>query len=549
MELDEETSTLASGALWQNVGSIAMKAVSFIYTIIIARLVSQEEVGLFYFALALVGVIGTFSDFGISQTVQRYVPFYLGKGDKISAGRVIFLTATLGAVMAALVSSATFFGSAFIASIFENPALGPVISLLAVYLAINQTVNISQSLLASLKLMRERAIGGNIQNASKLALTIGTVALLGPNATSLAWAFLLSFISGAAYLIFALVRALRGLNLPKISGTSWCAPMLREVMPFGLMMVGISTFGILITYTDRTMLGYMLKSDANVQIAIYSISTSLASLSHILAGSITIILLPVASGLAGGRDTKKLAKAAHTSIRWLLFSSVPIVAFLAAFAAPMLRLLYGAPYEPGALSLALFAAGYLLFFLGSVQATLIAAHRLVRLELAAFASGLAVNVLFNALLIPIFGISGAAFSSLMSFGAISAINHYYAVRQFKFQFPHSAWKNLFAGVLVFALLFALQSASYQMLTSVTIDLPFGEIGALVADKTIKLGLLLVFFAAGCLAYLLLLNSLRLLKPEDMGVFDKITSKLGIPESIRGRLSSAVFFSIRKEGSN
>lgn len=544
MELDEETAALASGTLWQNAGNIAMKLVSFVYTVLVARLVSQEEVGLFYFALSLVGIITIFADFGLSQTVQRYVPYYLGKGERMAASRVLALSVLLSTALLLAVTVIAFFAAPSLAGVFNNPGLGPVLAFLAIYLCINQCFNIASSVLVALKQMRERSIGANLQNLLKLAFTIALVAVLGPNARALAAAFMLSFIAGAFYLLWALRTALRRLDLPPPSGFGWCVPMLADILPFGLTMVSISMFGVFIGYTDRVLLGYLLPLGANVQIAIYSFAINLASLAGLFAASITIILLPVASGLISHPDATRIHKAARTSMRWMLFSALPLAAFLAAFSAPLLRVVYGAAYEPGALSLSIFTIGTVFFLLGTVQGTLIAAHRLVRLELKAFMAGAAVNIILNLLLIPRFGINGSAFAGLVCFAVIAWVNQHYAARRFGFSIPSSVWKNLLAGALVGLLLFALEQASYGYVVGFHLfTVPGSSVAAGVMDKAASAALLSVFFCIGSLAYLVLLNLMRLFEREDRRVFEKIAAKAGLPHPAAARLADWVFWNL------
>jgi O-antigen/teichoic acid export membrane protein len=311
-------------------------------------------------------------------------------------------------------------------------------------------------------------------------------------------------------------------------------------------MVGISMFGAFLAYSDRVLLGYLLRGDANAQIAIYTLATSLASMVALLAGSITTMLLPVTSGLVSQRSTERITKATQTSLRWILFSTIPFAVFFSAFAAPSLRVLYGAAYEPGALALMLFSIGTLLSMLGAVQGILIAAHRMVKLELTAFIIGAIVNVVLNVLLIPSFGINGSAFASMVSMIVVAVISHFYASRRFGFSIPVSVYKNLLAGALVFLLLLALEQASYGYLVNLPLQISDGSLVMNIMDKVAKVAILSIFFAIGSLAYLVLINVMRLFEREDRHVFDGLLAKTGLPAAWRARISRIVFWHLRLE---
>ncbi len=540
LELDEETAVMAVGTFWSNLGIIAVKLISFIYMIIIARLVAQSEVGLFYLGIGMVGVISIFADLGISQTVQRYLPYYLGKRDKVSASKVLTLNIVLGFVLLFIVAIAVFLLAPTIAGIYKTPGLAPLLSLLAIYLCVNQTFNILSNILIALKCMKERSIGTNVQNTLKVVFTVILVFTLGPSAMALAAAFILSLIVGAFYLIYALYDKLKRLELPAVD-LRGCYSLLLDILPFGIVMVSISTFSLLISYTGVLSLGYILGSASSVPVGIYSMATAFASVASILAASVISILLPVASGLVSKTDSSKIHKTAQTALRWVLFSTIPIVAFLAAFAPSLLRVIYGADYESGAISLALFSIGTLFYYIGSVQGTLIAAHRLVKLELIAFCCGALVNIALNFMLIPGFGINGAAFASLAAFAVIACINHYYAKREFGFVFPNSAWRNLLAGLIVFGALAALQYAVYGYLLNLPLPLANGALAGIVLDKIAKVAILGVFFAAGCLLYLALLNIMRLFEAEDRQVMVHLLTKMKLPAQARALILSCIFW--------
>ncbi len=546
MELDEETSALASGTLWQNIGQIAVKLVSFIYTILIARLVAPDEVGLFYFALGLIGVISIFADFGLSQTVQRYVPFYLGKKDKMSAARVLVLSIVLSTLMVAIVALITYAGTPLLGQIFGNPQLGPLMLLFAVYLCVNQTFNIASSTLTALKIMKERSLGSNLQNVLKVLLTIALIMVMGPTARALTIAFILSFIIGTVYLLWALHRALTRLNLPATPGFGWYPALLWETLPFGLTLLSISMFSTLLAYTDRVIIGFILQAGAAVPIAIYSMASNLASVTGLLASSVITILLPVASGLVSQNDPAKISKAAWTAMRWVLFSTIPVLAFIVAFSNPLLFVLYGTTYVSGAVCLALFSLGSFFFILGSVPGTLIAAHRLVRLELSAFIAAALLNVVLNLVLIPPFGINGASFASMLSFALLACINYGYAHQRLGFRLSDSFPRHLLAGLLLAGFMFLLAVLVYAPLSSLIPRLSDGSLVMGLTDKVFQVAILSVFTGLDCLAYLVLLNLLHLFEHEDRQVLKSILAKAGVPPAWSERLARGVFWRLAKE---
>jgi len=55
---------------------LIMKFFAFIYFIIVAITVSQEEVGQFFFVLSVISIIALFSNLGLGEeALSRFVPF------------------------------------------------------------------------------------------------------------------------------------------------------------------------------------------------------------------------------------------------------------------------------------------------------------------------------------------------------------------------------------------------------------------------------------------------------------------------------------------
>ena len=541
MELDEETAQLASGTMWQNLSNIVVKLASFIYTILIARLVAQDEVGLFYFGLSIVGIMLIFADFGLSTAVQRYIPFHLGRKEKAMAGSIIRFSVMV--VTAALVigSAATYLLADDFANFFHNPGLGPVMRLLSMQLAIYTIFNLLISLLTAFKQLRGVSVGYALQNVLKIVTMVLLVFTLGADAQTLSIAHMLSFVIPCFYLMWELRKPLASVGSSvKLSFSSY-EPIAREIIPFGLTIVGIVLFSNLISYTDRVMLGYYLQADVNAQIAIYTMATGFAGLVVIFAGSVLPIFLPVVSELIGKGDKAQVNKISQTALRWALFSSIPVAAFICAFAAPILRVLYGPAYESGAWVLVLFSIGTLLSTLGSVQRTALAGMRLLRVEMISMVCGALANVALCVLLIPLYGINGAGFASLVAFGVMTLINHHYAQKYLGFQFPANTWKNLLAGGVVLVALAGIQLVAYDSLVHLPIPISDGSLAMGVLDKIVKTAILCLFLVLGGLLYLVLVNLLHLFEHEDRVVFSRILGKFGVPKDWQNHFARTVFW--------
>ncbi len=540
MELDEETAMMAKGAIWQNISNMLVKLSGFIYTIIIARMATQSDVGLFYFGMGILGIVGIFSDLGLVQSAIRYIPYHLGKNERESAQRIATITVIFGTFFGIIGSLIFFVFSHEIAAYFQNPPLEPILQLFAIHLVVAQIFGIASSLLFAMKKVRENTIASAIQGVLKLILTFLLIFAIGASARTLTIAFTLSYIIGAFVVLYYLKNSLAWANLKIVSSKREYIWALKELVPFGITMVSISMFYTVMGYLDRIMIGYFYGEAGNAQIGIYTLAISLAGLAGIFAGSIYSIFYPLVSELVGKNDLPKVAKTSATALRWVIYSSVPTTAYLCAFALPIIRVLYGGSYEPGYYSLVFFSIGIFASLLGLVQRVTLAGMRLVKIELIAVVIGAVANIILNFILIPPYGITGAAFASMISLMVMSVINQYYAKKIFNFNFPQNAWKNIFAGILLFLFLQAIEIGVVDQLTGIKI-VAGDQLAFAISDKVVKVAILSVFFFIGLAFYGVLLNLMKLFEHEDAHVFEKVLRKAYVPHWLVKIVKRIAFF--------
>ncbi|HQT44605.1 MAG TPA: flippase [Candidatus Micrarchaeota archaeon] len=540
MELDEETAVMAKGAIWSNISNILVKLSGFVYTVLIARMATQSDVGLFYFGMGIMGIIGIFSDLGLTQSVIRYVPYHLGKNEREEAQRIATITVIFGTLFGVIGSIIFFVFARQIAGYFQNPPLEPVLQLFAIQLVVSQIYAITNALLLAMKKIKETTIASTIQGVLKLVFTFVLILSIGASASTLTIAFTLSYIVGAFFVIYYLKTALSWANLKVVSSRREYLWALKELVPFGITMVSISMFYTVMGYVDRIMIGYFYGEAGNAMIGIYSLAIGLAGMAAIFASSIYGIFYPLVSELVGKNDLPKVARTSATALRWVIYSSVPTTAYLCAFALPILRVLYGGSYEPGYYTLVFFSIGIFANYLGLVQRTALAGMRLVKIELIAVIIGATVNIILNFILIPPYGITGAAVSSMLGFSIMTIVNQYYANKVFGFKFPKNAWKNIFAGILVFLFLQGIEMGIVDQLTGIKI-VAGDQLALAISDKVVKVGILMIFFFVGLAFYGVLLNIMRLFEHEDAQVFEKVLHKAYVPHWLVRITKRIVFF--------
>ena len=189
--------------------------VQFIVSIILARMLSPGEIGVFSMTIVFVNIAHIFRDFGVSTYLQRE-PELTPEKMRAAIG-VMFTTSWI-------IAAALYLSSPWISQWFNEPAMLPVMEVLAIGFLFIPFGSITHSLLT-----REFAAGKqaivNVVGTLAFTVTCLSLAFLGFGTMSMAWANLANIICCAIAYI-----PLRPKNLPWMpSFRNW-----RNVVHFGI---------------------------------------------------------------------------------------------------------------------------------------------------------------------------------------------------------------------------------------------------------------------------------------------------------------------------
>ncbi len=187
---------------------------------------------------------------------------------------------------------------------------------------------------------------------------------------------------------------------------------LRYMLRFSLPIVVASVASFAVHSFDRIVVAHYLPIAA---VAFYTIPYALGQKTWKVVSNITSVVLPSASELSSKQAHVKVQDLYLRATKMVLLLSTPVIAVLMAIPAPILRYYVGEDFAVrGHLALRLLAAGFLLNILGHVP--FVVAQGIGRPLIPARYSlfNAAANVSLFVLLIPRYGIAGAAGAFLIS---------------------------------------------------------------------------------------------------------------------------------------
>ena len=319
---------------WSFTGNGATMLVTFAGSIVIARLLTPREMGIYAVAMATIGIVQLFTAFGVGSYVIRETDLTPRKLDAAF---------TVNLVLSIALAAAIFLLGRFGAFLLSEPSIASVLQLLAITPILGALGFRPSAMLQRQLQFRGASIIGVI---CTIITTVGTIvaALLGASYMSPAYGSLVSSIVGTV-LITAIGREHFGLRL---SIYEW-----RKITSFGVRIMSISGVSNAAFRLSDIVIGHSLGLAA---LGLYSRATNL---SNMIFGNIYAPLTRVVfSQLSGAqRDGDRVTEVFLRGFRIIVAFVGPIMLGVAVLANPLILLIYGEQWTGAALPLSLILVG------------------------------------------------------------------------------------------------------------------------------------------------------------------------------------------------
>lgn len=185
-------------------------------------------------------------------------------------------------------------------------------------------------------------------------------------------------------------------------------PIILSAWPFGL----VSLLGIVMINTDILILGLMSTAE---QVGFYSAAQKPIQFIYLIPSLLSAAFLPSLSRLANRDDKKeKFRSRIEQGIKTTLFLAIPAAIGGAILAKPIILLLYGSAYLAATTSFLILCLTFIAVFPSALIVNAAFASGSQRDFVIYSFLGIIGNIILDIFLIPKFGISGAAFATLLN---------------------------------------------------------------------------------------------------------------------------------------
>ena len=426
-EAQQSLRQITKGALIVFLGILLSKVFSYVFRLVVARL-GTNEYGLISLGLAILSLLSTFSLFGFtSGAIARYVSYFHSLHDHPKLRGTILFSLKLTLFASLFFAVVLFLFADVIPSYFfphllpgEKDALSLILVLLALGLPLDALGSLMTEMLRGFQqvtyMVYAKFLSGNLLKVpfALLFVSLGfgvvgaTFAYVLGLAVTLAVAFY--FLQARTYKVFRARHEASYLN--------------KELLSYSWPLVLSGLLTMVFTLTDTLMLGYFTTASV---VGIYNAVMPTANLIFLFQHTLMILFMPILTDFFAKQKRDVFLSVYRSITKWVFMINLTAVALFALFGVQLVRFLFGAPYvevpfafmgwemDGSLVALVLLASGLSLVYTFATTHNVLMIYKFTRLVfLNTFLTALA-NVVLNYLLIPPFGMVGAALATSISF--------------------------------------------------------------------------------------------------------------------------------------
>jgi O-antigen/teichoic acid export membrane protein len=395
---------LARGSVVSFGGSAASAAFGLVLVVVLGRMLGDAGAGVVLQTIGVFTIVLAVARLGTDSAALWILPRLAEDRPHALRATTVLLVVVAGAAgtVSALVVTG---GAAWSATIDPHDEVGPALAAIAWCLPPAAMLLTALAATRALGGVLPYTLVGGVLLPGARPLSVALVVALGGGLVSaaLAWAAPVVLALGAALAVVA--SQLRRHHEPSMSWAALRASGVPSAIArYAPPRVVSESLSQMLAWLDVILVGAIAGPAAA---GVYGGATRIAAAGALVDSAIRVVVSPVFSRLLHRGDTAGLADVFRAATTWLVLFSTPAYLLLAIFAPVVLSLL-GPGFATGGTALVALCTGAIVTFLaGSIHSVLLMSGRS---GLAALnkAVAVAVDVALLLVLVPIWGITGAA---------------------------------------------------------------------------------------------------------------------------------------------
>lgn len=405
-------SQILNSSIFIFLGILSANLFTYFYKLIIARSYGPEWFGIFSLALMASTFVASIFALGIPESIVRFNSRYLGQ-KSINKSRYLIKLTSITLWTASIIGGIiVFFSAELIAiNIFSEPKLVNPIKFFSLLVPLILMFNFYLGILLSHEKIRWYSLIANtLPTGSRLIILI-VIIFLGFGTDSIFVSYVTSYILSLLALFYIL-----GILLPKHKNqnkinTNEKKKINKELIEYSLPLIFVGFLTKIYFWTDSFFIGYYLDA-ANV--GIYNVAVSIALLLTLVPPLFLQIFVPIVNKEYSKGNKNVVQQLSQQIGKWIFIINLPVLILFFTFPGAIINILFGEEFLPGATPLKILVIAAFINSLGLTSEKLILMKGKTKLLFFNLVITSIANIILNILLIPRFGINGAAMATSLA---------------------------------------------------------------------------------------------------------------------------------------
>jgi stage V sporulation protein B len=401
--------------VWLTASEVIFNIASYIVHASVGRILGPADYGRYGLVISLTTMIIVLVGNGLPTAMSKYLSEVFEK----APWKVPIIKRTSAKLQTLIMGSLTaifFFASPLIAKLLGDPSLAPLFALSSLIIPTFAAASFYLHYFNGLHYFRFQATLKIIRSFARLLFIVGLALLFGlPGSVS---GYILSPLSVFFVGLVAdwIITKKSFSQKPEQGFTFPGKLLLQYAWPFTLFLISYE----LVLTLDLYLVQALLRDD--IATGLYNAAITVGRIPYYLFYALAVMMIPAIakSSIDGGPE--KIRELVEKSLRLMALLLFPFVTLLAVYAEPILHLFYGNWYLGAANAMSVFAVGAGLLTVFYVLAFALNGAGLVKIPMKLSGAGVLFALVLNLILIPPFGIVGAASATtIVSFFLMLAI--------------------------------------------------------------------------------------------------------------------------------
>ncbi len=407
---------------------------------LIAAQGDPSSYGLVYSIISFFGLFSIVMNLGLRAALLKYTAEYKATNQLAKAKGVFIIVSSITFLLSAIICGAIILSSYQIANTYlanypQDAGLkSALLQIYAVGIIFSSIILALRGILNGFQNMKYYASADLTKSVVSTAITF-ILLYMGANLMAPMLGFTLTYVFFLPAIYFYVLLRKAFPEFLKIKAEI-NKPLVQKLFGFGLATTMMDAAQTITGYTDTVILTYFRTP---TEVGYYNVASPTLKLLSVVGATIIPVLAPMSCELWATGKKDQLNKGFKLLYKYVLIIILPLVLVVAIYAETIVSVLFGANFAPAGIALRILAIAYLLEIFVSVNSSILACidHPKEAGKIAVYGSG--VNLTANLLLIPVYGIAGAAVSSLLGSAAVLVMSIQKIKKYTSFTLP---WRDI-----------------------------------------------------------------------------------------------------------